>query len=344
MIYNERLNNNYNFLRLLAATCITFSHSFDLLKKYNDEPLALATNHVINFSFIGLCIFFSCSGYLIAKSADTSVDLKNYLFKRLLRIQPLLIVWCFMAVFLVGFAFTTLSTKNYFSNYETWAYFKNIMPVIGVKYYLPQVFSNNTLEAGVNGSLWTLIVEERLYLLMAFIFLFKKRKRYFFIIAIVLLDIIYMINLLAFNNFKSLQLDTSVNFYALCFLNASLLYFLEINFSKKVSWIIICSFIFSIVSIFCVPIHCLQILFIPVFVIAISQVKSVANKMGKYGDYTYGIYIFSFPIQQVLIALKFTDKPYLLFLCTMVIVAPIAFISWHFFEKKILALKNRKIF
>jgi len=66
--------------------------------------------------------------------------------------------------------------------------------------------------------------------------------------------------------------------------------------------------------------------------------------MGKYGDYTYGIYIFSFPIQQILIATKSTNNPFLLFFYTMIIVVPIAFVSWHFFEKKILAFKDREMF
>lgn len=341
MLHNERINNNYNFLRLFAAFCIVLSHSFDLLNKSNIEPLNYLTNGKIQFSFIGLCIFFSCSGFLIAKSANTSASIKSYLFKRVLRIQPLLIVWCLLAVFVVGSLFTTLSTSDYFNNIYTWRYFKTIMPLFGVQFELPQVFVNNPIDAGVNGSLWTLIVEERLYVLMAFLFLFKKNRSTFFIVAVAILDVVYILNLVCYKGQKIPYLDTSPTYYALCFLNAGLLYFLKINFSKKISWLLIGSLFVSAASIYFTTFYFLQVMFIPVVVTGLAQLKCVCNKMGKYGDYTYGVYIFSYPIQQILIALKCTQNSYILFCYTILIILPIAFVSWHFFEKKLMTLKNK---
>ena len=39
MLLKERLNNNYDFLRVFAALCITLTHSYNLILKNDDEPL-----------------------------------------------------------------------------------------------------------------------------------------------------------------------------------------------------------------------------------------------------------------------------------------------------------------
>jgi len=341
MIVNcdERQQNNYNILRLLAAIFITFSHSFDLLKLSEKEPLNQISSQTIQFSFIGLCIFFSCSGYLIAKSACTSFSFKNYIWKRFLRIQPLLIVWCFIAIFIIGFLFTSLSSTNYFTNNDTWAYLKTIFPAWGIRFSLPQVFTNNIAENGVNGSLWSLVIEERLYLLIALVFLFRSAAKTFFISIIVLLNVVYYVSTVSLQGQLLYNLNTSSSFYSMVFLNASLLYFLRIEFSKSISALLFCSFILLVGSFF--GLEFLKVITIPVFIIAVSQIKSITNRVGKYGDFTYGIYIFSFPTQQILIANKCVSNPFVLFFSTLLIVLPLAIISWHLLEKRMMRLKNK---
>jgi len=337
--FDERQQNNYNILRLLAAIFITFSHSFDLLKLPEKEPLNQVSHQTIQFSFIGLCIFFSCSGYLIAKSASTSISFKNYIWKRFLRIQPLLIVWCLIAIFIVGFLFTSLSATKYFTNKDTWAYLKTIFPIWGIRFTLPQVFSNNIAENGVNGSLWTLVIEERLYLLIALVFLFRSYTKAFFVSSIILLNIVYYFSTIIFQGQFLSDFNTSSSFYSMIFLNATLLYFLKIEFSRSMSALLICSSILLVGSF--LGLDFLKVITIPVFMIAISQIKGITNKVGKYGDFTYGIYIFSFPTQQILIATKCVSNPFALFCYTMLIVLPLAIISWHLLEKKMMLLKNK---
>lgn len=132
MHLKERFQNNYDFLRILAAFCIIFFHSFGLLSKSAEAPLFRISGGKVNFSFIGLSIFFCISGYLITKSAVRSPTVTNYLWKRLLRIQPLLIVTCFLTVFLLGPLLTELPLKEYFSSAQTYSYFRNVFPVFGI--------------------------------------------------------------------------------------------------------------------------------------------------------------------------------------------------------------------
>ena len=344
MNVNERYSNNFDALRVFAALCITLTHSYDLLKLDLQEPLMKLTNQKLNFAFVGLSIFFTVSGYLIAKSAATSKSFIHYCWKRFLRIQPLLIVVCLLSIFIIGPIFTTISVKEYFSNFHSYTYSRNILPFFGIQFNLPNVFTNNIGESGINGSLWTLVVEERLYLILGLIFLARKYAAKYFVIVVATLNLFYFFTIFFLKNGVYEYLDTQAFTLALMFVNASGFYFLKIDFNElaknkfsflSVLAILTLAYFFNFLFVF-------KVIFIPFFILLLTNIKSVFNRFGKYGDFTYGIYIFSFPVQQILIAKNATGQnPILLFLYTLLIVIPFAYFSWHLFEKKVLLLKDK---
>lgn len=77
---------------------------------------------------------------------------------------------------------------------------------------------------------------------------------------------------------------------------------------------------------------------IGIIVLYIAYSFSFLNNFGKYGDFTYGIYIFHFPIIRVFTTLGlFQDyNPYVMAAVCMLIVVAVGICSWHFFEKKFL--------
>jgi peptidoglycan/LPS O-acetylase OafA/YrhL len=336
-----RFQNNYDFLRLFAAFCIAFTHSFNLLHLNDLEPLMSFSGNRYDFSFIGLSIFFCVSGYLIIKSACTSISFLHYCWKRFLRIQPLLILVCILTVLIVGPLYTSLDTSTYFANPATWTYFRNIFPATGIQFTLPGVFEKNIAEKSVNGSLWTLIVEERLYLFVGLLFLVRHKKKYF-VYLVLFINLVYLCRSIFFPDKITTYLNGSHVFYAMLFLNSGVFYLLNLDFSNSKMqkfWLL-----FIPVAIMCMVwpvLNFLQVLVIPFCVIALAHIKGVTNRAGKWGDFTYGIYIFSFPVQQILIASNlYVDNPYLLFLETILIVVPLAILSWYVIEKKFLSLKN----
>ena len=335
----ERLKNNYDFFRIFAACCIIFYHSFALLAKENEEPLNQITNRRVDFSLIGLSIFFCISGYLIAKSAVRSPTVLNYLWKRFLRIQPLLIVTCFFTIFLIGPIFTERSLIGYFSDGNTYAYFRNIMPLFGVQFYLPGVFTH-LHDKGVNGSLWTLIVEERLYLLMTLVFLYKKDKSNYLAFLIGLVNVLYIVNRYFFSGEMIPYLSGRAFFYALLFLNSAALYLLKIKFKKNQLIYILIGFVCFVVGILLPHTDVLYFIAFPFLVNAIANIEGRLNYAGEYGDFTYGTYVFSFPVQQILVS-KGIINPYNLFFITIAIVLPLAVLSWKFIESPFLRLKKK---
>jgi peptidoglycan/LPS O-acetylase OafA/YrhL len=340
-ITTERQQNNFDFLRVFAALCVTFAHSFNHVYPQFTEPLYALSGGRLTFADIGLCIFFSVSGFLIVKSAHQSVSFKNYIWKRLLRIQPMLVLLCLLTVFVLGPLFTVLSTKEYFFNGHTWTYFRNIMPLFGLQFNLPGVFESFAGEKGVNGSLWTLIVEERLYLLVAVVYFAVQQKRSVLSGVVILFNSAYFTSILR-PGFGIPFFEGHALFYAVLFLNAGLYFQWYNNSAKQNNWYIMASALLIMASWFLPGLHFLHVVAVPVLVIGLATKKTMLSKAGKYGDFTYGIYIFSFPVQQMLsTSAAAGSNPYKLFGLTLLFVLPAAIISWHFVEKKMLLLKNK---
>jgi peptidoglycan/LPS O-acetylase OafA/YrhL len=60
----------------------------------------------------------------------------------------------------------------------------------------------------------------------------------------------------------------------------------------------------------------------------------------KYGDFSYGFYLFHYPVIQVFVYLGiFKENLNLLFLLCFVIIFCLSFLSWHLLEKRVLKRK-----
>lgn len=179
--------NNFDFLRLLAASMVVFSHSFDLLTPSNrvmtnGEPLRVLTDGQMSFGSLGVAIFFCLSGYLITQSLFRSSSYKTYFIKRSLRIFPALILDLLIAVFIWGAIVTRFSLYEYFTNPLTYRYLLNA-GLYRISYVLPGVFENNVFGNTVNGSLWTLPYEFTCYLGIAILhFLCVLKNKYVYTI------------------------------------------------------------------------------------------------------------------------------------------------------------------
>jgi peptidoglycan/LPS O-acetylase OafA/YrhL len=62
----------------------------------------------------------------------------------------------------------------------------------------------------------------------------------------------------------------------------------------------------------------------------------------KVGDYSYGLYIYAWPIQQTIVWHFHSQQPLQLFAASYPLALMVAIASWHFIEDPSLQLKNRK--
>lgn len=319
--------NNFDFLRVLLAFIVFLGHLGTLS---NSEELRFLKHSPIEIAVFG---FFVISGFLIARSYERSSSLKSYLSKRIRRIVPAYLLVVFLCAILLSLV-STYSIKDYFSNPEVYKYlFWNSLFLNFKAPWLPGVFGNQA----VNGALWTLKIEMSYYFCLPLLFLlFGKSNKY----RNISLIIVYFLSLVYLNYFESIhkisvakQLPGTLSY----FIPGMLIYFNFDLFIKNKNTL----FIIAILTVWFDLIFNI-ILFSPamigIIVLYIAYSFTFLNNFGKYGDFTYGIYIFHFPIIRVFTTLGlFRDyNPYLMAFICMIIVVSVGICSWHFYEKKFL--------
>lgn len=339
----ERKNNNFDFIRVLAAIGVVLSHSFDLSNHAALEPLRLSGANSV--SFYSVRIFFIISGYLITGSAINTTSAISFFYKRILRIFPALIAVVVLSVFILGPWVTSLSAKAYFAQKQTYAYFSNIF-LYSSEPYLPGVFQNNH-EKIVNGSLWTLVFEFTFYI---GVFVLSKLNllsfRHFLLVSlciVIWLETYYQNDAVLKAYFPSVNMSVAPLIEFFIFFSLGVLYYLfrdKITFNRVFA---IATALFFVISATMFPPAFNRIttyLLLPYLVFFLSFQKSGLNHIGKYGDYSYGIYIYAFPIQQLLLNFFPDIFPWKLFLASFAITMVPAYLSWHFIESPAIRLKR----
>jgi peptidoglycan/LPS O-acetylase OafA/YrhL len=337
-------NNNFDFLRLLGAFLVIVSHSF-VLTLNGVDPLYILSGST-DLGVLGVAMFFVISGFLIAQSWHFDQSL-HFIWKRFLRLIPGLIAVTIFTVFILGPVVTTVSLKEYFTNPMTWSYFKSIALYLNVG-GLPGVFTNNPYPNTVNGSLWTLPIEVTMYVLLmisGFLGLLGKKKLMtsFGIILVVIYFLNDITHFALYTSFTSQIFTSQLNvtlLFSLFFIMGSI-YFVNkdsIKWDNNILLTFIILWVFSFRTMF---FNVASLVFLPYIILCIAQMPlPFINKASKYGDFSYGLYIYAFPIQQTIILylgrIPIVQMILLSILCTL----PLSMISWNLIESKALKLKK----
>lgn len=330
--------NSYDAIRLFAAVLVVFSHSFALTG--HSEPGA----GLISLGAMGVWVFFILSGYLISKSWDQYPRFNVFFAKRALRIFPGLVVAVLVTIAVCGLFFTTLPVIDYLFHQETWTYLNNIL-LINSSFTLPGVFAENIYPQAVNGSIWTLAYEFTMYLAVALIGVFKLYKKippiafWLFLFAFVLIISIVGSEYFALSLFY-LTISQFLIF-ALIFFSGVMMYKYESRIKLSYTAGILSFIAFVALSISFsdfTPLFGATLLAYALFSIGKSTALSGFN---KFGDFSYGVYIYAFPIQQMIAAVTQTGDPYKMFALSLVLSFVAAAFSWHLVESKALGLKSK---
>jgi len=169
-----RKANNFDIIRILFAWLVIVSHSYILLGSNGCDPLCELTNHYINLSYFGVKGFITISGFLIFKSLERSPNILDYLWKRILRIYPGLLLVLLLSV---GMAYLIYQPHQPFFKFpkEATNYILNNLTLYHNQWRIHGVFDNNANTA-INGSLWTMGFEFFFYLVLLLLFPFRKFK------------------------------------------------------------------------------------------------------------------------------------------------------------------------
>lgn len=338
---NSRLTeNNFDLLRLLFAGIVVFVHAYELS---GFQQLGIFTRALS--STVAVKAFFVVSGFLIFMSYERSTTISAFAKKRIRRIYPAY----FTVVMLSAIGLTAVSTKNigeYLS--LTWIkyVFANLAFLNFLQPTLPGVFDSNKLTA-VNGALWTLKVEAMFYLSVPlFVFLFRKFARFPILILVYCASVAYagffaiVAERTGSEIYKELgrQLPGQLSYFMA---GAFFYYFLPLFERRTGYFLVAAALILSANSFFPLPI--LEP-FALATVVVFFGLFLYAGNFGKYGDFSYGVYILHFPaIQLLLYSGWFRENPWFFLTAVILISAVGAIAMWHLVEKRFLFRKSHYI-
>jgi peptidoglycan/LPS O-acetylase OafA/YrhL len=341
--YATSRDNNFNLVRFLAAFAVLWSHSYALvLGPQNHEPWV----NWLGYTPAGIAVdvFFVTSGFLVTASLLRLDDFKAFVRARALRIFPALIVMSLLLALAMGPVFSTLPLDEYFASSTTWKFIvKNATILTGVKYKLPGVFDGQPMDEVINGSLWTLPFELRCYLTLALVWWAAKFAKSAALRSFTrMLTIGTALMLLSFwvaHAFGYKHWHTFRLFY-MFFCGAVFWVFRE-RIPLK-GWIAVAMAIALAVGV-AMPKYFFWVypLTVPYLILWMAYVPGgFLRRFNRFGDYSYGIYIYAFPAQQMLIASVPGITPEQMILAATVVTLPLAMLSWHFVEKPMLARKR----
>lgn len=322
----RRPANLFDLLRLVAAAMVIVGHSWSLLGLPGVPTLAGITIH-----HLGVYVFFTISGFLLSTSWTRSPRPGAFLLRRCLRIFPALWLVVLLTIAVLGPVLTTLPLSDYAASPETWRYLWNLILV--AQYDLPGLFASND-QSAVNGSLWSLGPEFCCYLMVVVIGALGPRVS--LIARAVLAGVLLMIVVAA-----PLDRPLRITLVAVVFFLAGSLLSALPRISQLPWWTLILGL--AVLVPFAgragIVAACLVV---PVVVVSLgSRTSSIARGIQRWGDPSYGMYLWAFPIQQTLIA---TAPPLPLALNIVVVLALSAgagYASWHALEKRAIALGAR---
>jgi peptidoglycan/LPS O-acetylase OafA/YrhL len=181
--------NNVLPLRYVAAAGVMVFHSFTFSGRVGDDPL-LRMFPPLNSGSLGIKVFFLLSGFLVTKSYLERGGLVPFVVARVLRIYPALIAATLFSIGVAAFV-TAVPLRDFFSHPLTIRYLWSNALGWKIAFELPGAFATNPFPGGVNGSLWTIPVELRLYAVVALLGvagLLARRWRYvaFVVLALAL--------------------------------------------------------------------------------------------------------------------------------------------------------------
>ena len=340
--YADGRDNNFNFLRFIAAFAVLIDHSFVLIAGTADaEPLRKTLG--IALGNIAVDAFFITSGFLVTSSLFARNSALGFIWARILRIYPALLVMVVLCICALGLWFTNLQAGAYFAHPRTALFaLKNSTLVTGIEFYLPGVFSSLPWKKMVNGSLWTMPYEIWMYIALAVLWIVCRVFRSLQTRAAgVLILSVAAIALAAhvWNHFAGHPEDLLFRLAFMFFSGASC-------FVLR-GWIVLSRTLFGVAlaALLVSPVHI--DLFFLVYELTFAYVllwlayvpAGRVRDFNRIGDYSYGIYIYAFPIQQALVATIAGLSVAGLISLSGLLVITMGALSWHVVEKYALRLK-----
>ncbi|WP_018857877.1 acyltransferase family protein [Rhizobium sp. 42MFCr.1] len=343
MSIEERFANGYtsgfDYLRVVLAVAVLCIHSFAVSYGKAGEVFLFQPPLRGLITFV-LPAFFALSGFLVSASLLRTRNVARFLGLRALRLVPALAVEVTLCALLLGPAFTTLPLASYVSDPQFSTYFLNI--VGHIQYLLPGLFRDNPYYQAVNVSLWTIPYELECYVALTVLAVIGFVFRPALLIGVVVIAQLAVIGRDLMRGATDLPMDGALpgRILLLSFL-AGVVLFVCRQHIKVTAPRAIAAAVVSFVM--------LNLPYAPYFAafpiayvtVAIGLTRPPKHPFIASGDYSYGLYLYAFPVQQTVAHLFPQHREwYLNIALSLPATILLAVFSWHAVEKHALKLKG----
>ncbi|HMI18747.1 MAG TPA: acyltransferase [Sphingomonas sp.] len=329
-------DNNFNLLRMIAATVVLVSHAWPLtMGMHAIEPLYTLTGYKLGTTAVS--VFFAISGFFITKSFANRASIGDFVLARVARIYPGLIAVLLLTMLVLGPIFTTLPLGVYFSDIHTWAYVPVNLTLKKMMWGLPGVFAGNPYGHAINGSLWTLYWEVCCYGLVVVAGLIGlSRPAFMPLILAVAIGATFLVP-----QAEAGSLLRSAATLSLPFAIGAAVYVYRrwVPVSGLLVLLLFGLAAFAFGTILYPMMHAFAVAYAALW-LGFADIPGI-KAYNRFGDFSYGMYIYAFPVEQAMMALFHDMKSWPLILASFPLTLLLAIASWTWIESP--ALNHRHI-
>ena len=327
-------SDNYLPLRHLAALMVIYGHSYALTRHAPGEADLIAKLMPGFYAGnLAVYLFFAISGYLVTLSLLRHPGLWRYVRNRALRVYPAYFVCLLVCVFAIGLAFTALPAGEYLRADGTWSYLTRNLQPIALAWNLPGVFESNPYPNVVNGTLWSLGLEVRWYCYLGLLTALTIVRRRWLFTAVALAVVGY-------GGWEWWTGKPDVNEYR-ALSQTYLIAALCAQWRERIpaSHGAMAAFALAAVALHGTRGFGPAAVLAAIYLTFWAAYRLPALRWPGGNDYSYGLFLYGFPVQQSLVALMPGLSPLQLLPLSAAGALVLAVLSWHFIERPALRYK-----
>ena len=343
----DRRYGGFDIIRILAALSVVLYHSYAITGRDQDLPALWIGHYRMPLGSIGVAVFFVISGFLVASSWDRLQRASVFAWHRFARIWPALTMTVVLTVLVLGPIMTALPLSPYFTSRRTVMYLVRGVTLFGGSINaLPGVFHANPRHA-VNGSLWTLSYEVWAYVgLLVFAMCGGLRRRWPALVAFGAVLIFFRVAV--YDGVGGLAIDRTVLTLSIAKGTELGAYFVAGTALSRYVGSFDARRLFPVGAVALVLGSLIRepAIFIPGVALVVIGAGAgrgrVTNLVHRFGDPSYGIYILSFPIQQLVYSSGLARTSAAMFVASGAISVVAGYVSWHLLERPVLRWAKRR--
>ncbi len=331
--------SGFDYMRLFLSVCIILCHTIILCYPRTVET-AMWTGPSRPFFYFLVPSFFAMSGFLVAGSLVRVNNIPAFLTLRAMRILPALCGEVIISAVIIGGILTDLPLSRYFTHKNFYAYFLNI--VGDVHFWLPGVLTQHRISK-VNAQLWTIPYEFECYALITILaFIGIVRHRAWLAVAAVILTL--LMNYADYRNGDLIYDWRPTGLFTVSgFLWGIILYM----YRDKIPCNALLFLLATALSWWALTYEeTMYVAGLPVayMTIYLGLMNPKRTLIITSGDYSYGLYLYGFPVQQALSQLVPASMVWYIHLPLTILIAGFcAVVSWHLLEARVLSKKKQML-